>query len=490
MKGYIGDSSITFSTALIGVCLTSFYNYLLYHSLVESFSIVFAIGVFFFAWNSRRFSKNRLILIIGYAYLFVGFIDLLHMLSYKGMGVFVGYGADLPTQLWIAARFMESLSLFLVFHFIQRKCNTTLIFLGYVFVTTILLLSIFYLEIFPECLIEGSGLTPFKKTSEYIISLILFVTILQLFKIRGLFEKQVFRLLLISLILTIFSELAFTLYVNIDGLSNLVGHIFKIVSYYLIYKAVIELGLEKPYGLMSRSLKQSEISLMDVNQKLRLEIETRNKVQSQLEDSLQEKETLLREIHHRVKNNMAIISSLLNLQIDKVTSGNARDALQDSRLRVQTISLIHKTLSHSDRFSSINMQDYLSALGNTILKSFSAGPDIKLEIHAEGIQIAAKQVTPLSLIVTELLTNSLKYAFPTDRKGCINVSLRRLDQEMELIVADDGVGMCEGSDWEKSESLGLHLVHTLVKNQLAGSIEMVSQNGLIFKIKFTLNETS
>jgi len=136
------------------------------------------------------------------------------------------------------------------------------------------------------------------------------------------------------------------------------------------------------------------------------------------------------------------------------------------------------------------MQDYLSALGNTILKSFSAGPDIKLEIHAEGIQIAAKQVTPLSLIVTELLTNSLKYAFPTDRKGCINVSLRRLDQEMELIVADDGVGMCEGSDWEKSESLGLHLVHTLVKNQLAGSIEMVSQNGLIFKIKFTLNETS
>ena len=307
-------------------------------------------------------------------------------------------------------------------------------------------------------MIEGSGLTPFKKTSEYIISLILFVTILQLFKIRGLFEKQVFRLLLISLILTIFSELAFTLYVNIDGLSNLVGHIFKIVSYYLIYKAVIELGLEKPYGLMSRSLKQSEISLMDVNQKLRLEIETRNKVQSQLEDSLQEKETLLREIHHRVKNNMAIISSLLNLQIDKVTSGNARDALQDSRLRVQTISLIHKTLSHSDRFSSINMQDYLSALGNTILKSFSAGPDIKLEIHAEGIQIAAKQVTPLSLIVTELLTNSLKYAFPTDRKGCINVSLRRLDQEMELIVADDGVGMCEGSDWEKSESLGLHLV--------------------------------
>ncbi|UCC60417.1 MAG: PAS domain-containing sensor histidine kinase, partial [Dehalococcoidia bacterium] len=197
---------------LLGLYLTSRTNYLLFHSLAELFSIIVAIGIFALAWHTRRSLANNYILFIGIAYLFVGGIDLLHTLGYTGMGVFTGYGTNLPTELWIAARYIESLSLFIAPLFIGRKLNANLAFIGYALVTALLLVSIFTWNIFPDSFIEGTGLTAFKKTSEYVISAILLGSLYLLSRKRTEFDRTVFRLLAASIIVTIGSELLFTLY--------------------------------------------------------------------------------------------------------------------------------------------------------------------------------------------------------------------------------------------------------------------------------------
>lgn len=243
---------------LVGLCLSSLYNYLLFHSVAELFSIIIACGIFMIAWNSRQFIHNNYLLFIGVAYLFVGGLDLVHMLSYKGMTIFRGYETNLATQLWIAARYVESLSLLIAPLFFRRRLRTTLILLEYSAVFVLLLLSIFYWNIFPVCFVEGTGLTSFKKISEYVISLILLTSIALLFKNRQEFDRTVLRWVIGSISLTVASELCFTFYMDAYGISNLIGHYFKILSFYFIYKAIIETGLAKPYDLLFRDVKRSE----------------------------------------------------------------------------------------------------------------------------------------------------------------------------------------------------------------------------------------
>jgi PAS domain S-box-containing protein len=248
--------------------LASLYNYLLFHSLAEIFSIVVACGIFMVAWNSRRFLDNNYLLFIGIAYLFVGGLDLIHTLTYKGMGIFEGYGTNLATQLWIAARYTESLSLLIAPLFFRRKLKINLLFFTYTLALSLFLICIFYWNIFPICFVEGVGLTPFKKISEYIISLILLASIVLLLKNRGEFDRDVLKWVVWSILVTIASELAFTFYVDAYGFSNLLGHFLKIVSFYLIYKALIQMGLTRPYDLLFRNLKQSEVLLREEKNKI------------------------------------------------------------------------------------------------------------------------------------------------------------------------------------------------------------------------------
>lgn len=246
---------------LLGLFVTSRFNYLLFHSLSELFSIVVACSIAVLVWNSHRFLDNACLVFIGIAYLFVAGLDFLHTITYTGMGVFEGYGTNLPTQLWIAARYMQSLSLLAAPFLIGRKVRIPFILLAFSVVTSLLSASVFYWQIFPACFVEGAGLTPFKKISEYVISLFLLASIAALLRKRRAFEADVLRLLVASVVVTIASELAFTLYVHVYGLSNLIGHFLKIVAFYLIYKAIVETGLRRPFALLFRNLRQSEKAL-------------------------------------------------------------------------------------------------------------------------------------------------------------------------------------------------------------------------------------
>jgi len=250
-------------SGLFGFYLISRSNYLLFHSLAEGFSIVVAGGIFMVFWNSRRYLDNSYYLFVGIAYLFVATMDFIHTLAYTGMGVFPGTDANLATQLWVATRYLESLSLLAAPLFIHRRLKSGFVFAGYLIVVSLSLASIFYWNVFPDCFVEGRGLTPFKKISEYLISLFLVTSIVLVFQKREKFDARVLQLLVASIGVTVASELAFTLYVHVYGLSNFFGHIFKIVSFYLIYKAFIEAGLTRPHDLIFRELKQKEQELRE-----------------------------------------------------------------------------------------------------------------------------------------------------------------------------------------------------------------------------------
>jgi len=287
---------------LSGLYLTSLYSYLLFHSLSEIFSIVVACGIFMIAWNSRQFLDNNYLLFIGIAYLFVGGLDLLHTLAYKGMGVLQGYNANLPTQLWIAARYIESFSLLVAPLVLGRKLRSSFVLMGYFLVVSILLASIFHWRIFPDCFVEGVGLTPFKKWSEYIICLVLISSIGLLVRKQKEFDRVVLKLLVASIFLTIAAELAFTFYMSVYGISNLFGHFCKIISFYLIYKAIIQTGLTKPYDLLFRNLKQSEEALRGKEAALRQShFELERRVEERTADLMKANEQLKQEIEERKK---------------------------------------------------------------------------------------------------------------------------------------------------------------------------------------------
>ena len=242
---------------LAGLYIASLYNYLLFHAIAEGFSIVIACGIFMLAWNTRWYSDNNYLLLIGIAYLFVAMLDFVHTLSYSGMPIFAGHGANTATQLWIGARYMEALTLLLAPFIAYRRIPPGACFAVYGLAAAAFLLSIFYWPVFPDCFLRaGGGLTPFKIVSEYVICLLLLLSALVFIYRREAFERRVLFFLLGAIAAAILGELAFTTYASVFGFSNLLGHYFKIVSFYLLYKAVIETGLERPFSLLFRDLNQ------------------------------------------------------------------------------------------------------------------------------------------------------------------------------------------------------------------------------------------
>jgi signal transduction histidine kinase len=276
--------------AIAALYLLSRVNYLLFHSSVEVFSIVIAFAIFAIAWNARRMMDSNYMLFIGIACLFVGGVDLLHTLAYRGMGVFPEQGSNLATQLWIATRYMLSFSLLAAVFFADRKFRPSAVMAGYFAVTALLLGSIFYWGNFPTAFIEGVGLTPFKVASEYVISLILLSAIWLLYTKRSAFSGSVVKLMVAAMAVSIAAEMAFTLYTDVYGVANVIGHLLTVVSFYLIYKALIETGLTKPYDLLFRDLKQNEIALgeytnelTEVNDRLVQEVADRKKAEAALQ---------------------------------------------------------------------------------------------------------------------------------------------------------------------------------------------------------------
>ncbi|MBV6342338.1 response regulator [Candidatus Magnetobacterium casense] len=220
------------------------------------------------------------------------------------------------------------------------------------------------------------------------------------------------------------------------------------------------------------------------------DITQRKLYEEKIQASLQEKTLLLREIHHRVKNNMEIISSLIDLHIEEIGDKKTISMCQDMKNRIRSMSLVHKMLYQSDNLSEVNFADYTRELVTDILNSYCVEPSrVALNMDINDVYIAMDTAVPCCLIINELVTNALKHAFTEMTSGELHISLKEVgptanEKAYELIVRDNGKGIPDGFDISKSSSLGLKLVKILAEYQLKGKIEMNTKGGTEFKLSF------
>ncbi len=222
------------------------------------------------------------------------------------------------------------------------------------------------------------------------------------------------------------------------------------------------------------------VSVLEINS----DITDRKRADEQVRSSLREKEVLLKEIHHRVKNNLQIIASLLNMQAEFVTDRNARVMLEEMNTRVRSIAAIHEMLYSAPDLSQINFGGYLNLLTRDISSVYSlAGGQVVAEVNASPVSLDITQAVPCGLIVSELLTNAFKHAFRAGERGSLRVAFDRNDHECVLEVSDNGAGLPAGLNPASSQSMGFQLVMLLVQ-QIKGSLEVGREGGTRFSIRF------
>ena len=440
--------------ALVTLFLTSQYNYLLFHTLAEMFSVVIACGIFMIAWNSRRFMGSSYFLFLGIAYVFIGGLDTFHVMAYTGMGIFNDTDTNLPTQLWIAARYLESLSLLAAAIVVGRRLRARFVLLGYAAVFSLLLITLFYSDLFPDCFIEGIGLTPFKKVSEYVISLTLAATVFALVRKREEFDGRVFRLLIASIGITICSELAFTFYIHAYGFSNFVGHFFKIVSFYLIYKAIIETGLAKPYDLLFRNLKQNEEAIRKSEGRYRKLSHSLEEMVIEKVNELQQAESLaamgrmVSTVAHEVRNPLQNIQMGVDAMKREVQDDTDKmEILDEINYGVDTLNNIVRELLDYARPARLHYSQLpVSKIVDQALKGVSKSLEsIACQVELED---GDREITVDAVRSTEVLVNLIANAvdaMPTGGTLKIRSQFHNEDgaESLHLSVSDDGCGMSE-----------------------------------------------
>ena len=261
--------------------------------------------------------------------------------------------------------------------------------------------------------------------------------------------------------------------------------LYKNKIYSIDHRIVLPDGIERVvHG-------QAEVFFDETKKPIRMvgtiqDITERKRVEEQILTSLKEKEVLLQEVHHRVKNNMQLISSLLNLQSSQIKDKKALEALKSSQNRVRSMALIHERVYQSKDFARVNFSDYAQSLSSHLLSSYGIDPQvIKLNLDIKDVFLDINTAIPCSLIINELVSNSLKHAFPEGKKGEIEIVAHLLNEnETEFVVSDNGVGIPKEVDFRETESLGLHLVTILVEDQLHGDIKLDRAKGTSFCIRF------
>jgi len=303
LKNRVSLLDLALGLVVVGLYLTSFHSYLLFHTLAEILRVSMVVAIFMLALNVRNSLDNSSLLFISAAYVFVCGLEILHALASQGLGAFPPDEPNLAAQLWIAARYVESVSLLLAPFVLTRKLKLSSVAAGFYASTVILLATIFILRVFPACIGEGNQPTAFLTVSEFLVISFFAGAIALLVRHRDRFDKSVTRALVTSMVFSILSELSMALQLGRRGFPFLLGHMLKIVAFYYIYRAVVETGLARPLAVLYRNLKASEQAaarlneeldgrvlartdeLRGANERLRLEIDVRRRIEEELRGS-------------------------------------------------------------------------------------------------------------------------------------------------------------------------------------------------------------
>ena len=312
---------------LLVISLTRLHSFLLFHTIAELSSIVIALAAFSLVWNTRNFQENQYLQFIGLAFFSIATIDLVHTLVYKGMNIFVGYDANPSIQLWIAARFLQAISCLMAPIYLRRKFHFTRVFILYGVITAVIFALIFFWDVFPDCYIEGSGLTPFKIYSEYLISALLFISANLLWKNRQYFDPDILRLLIISIFIAIISELTFTFYTHVYGFSNMLGHLFKVLSFQYIYQAIVQTGIVNPSALLFYNMNIRQKELEDSHKTLQKRVDERTRELSIANQTLVKENAQRRAAEEQARAHLKNIQALREIDNVIISSQDVHEPL-------------------------------------------------------------------------------------------------------------------------------------------------------------------
>jgi signal transduction histidine kinase len=484
---------------LIILFFISRINFLLFHTMAEAISIIIAFAVFMFAWNTRKFLNSNYLLYIGISFIFVGFIDLLHTITYGGMNIIPlpdDQVSNVPTQLWIAARYLQSLSLLIAPFFIKKKLNLGLVVSIYHLIIIGIILSIFYWHNFPDCYLNETGLTVFKKISEYLISLVLLAAIINIWRQKTKFDSQLRNLMTLSIAATILSELSFTLYSGVYDLTNVIGHLFKISSFFLIYKAIIVAGITQPVEVLFHDLNHSKLKLMEHKKQLEsevkkavAEVEERNKMLI-LQSRHAQLGEMIAAITHQWKQPLNQISVLSTALMDawnydaldkeflEKSIGNISSVVYDMNAILDNFRNFYVPLSDDIDFELADVQLPLQAMvGKRLLKY-----DIELKYNIKPGIIITGKLNEIVQVLLILINNAVDAINVNQiRPGHIEIIGSMPNKFISIIVRDNAGGIKPEvmdklftpyftTKGKEGTGMGLFLARTIIEKHFGGSI--------------------
>ena len=452
-KVAIVRSVLLLSLAMAGLFAAKYWGgYLLFHVLTELFGVTVLSSVFVVTWNTRQRASNGYLSLLGLGCLFLGAMTLIHTLAYSGMNVIPGVsGAGRATQVWIAMGIVKAATLVVAPLFINRKINWGGVTCGYALVTALLLLSIFKWSIFPVCFVEGSGLTPFKIYAEYVICAMLLLAGVGWWIIRRSFSDYVRHMLMAGLAATILAEILFTFYISATGPSNMAGHLFVLLSYYLLYKAIVQTALTDPFDLLLSDLRANE-------QQLRLrvgELDAAREVAQRANDA---KGRFLAVLSHELRTPLTpVLASVSGLLVDDSAPATLRPTLQMIQRNIELQARLVDDLLDLARLDNgkmrldrvpIDVQHFIRHAADTCRPGFEdKGVVLELLLEAQSSWTNGDSAR-IEQIVWNLLSNGRKF---TPRGGKVTVRSFNEVQGEELLlvieVKDTGAGI--GVDAQK-----------------------------------------
>lgn len=471
---------------IVGLFITERVNYLLFHSLAELFSIIIAITLFLIMWNSKKYMVNKVLVFISSGYLFIAIIDLLHTLSYQGMSIFKDYGFY-ANQLWVAARYMESITLLIAFALpdkvnqIMRRGGNIGILIIYFLTTVVLVASILIWKIFPICFIANQGQTVFKIISEYIICLILAAAILFLWKNRRDFDEKIYTLLIGSMIFTILQELSFTLYTDNYGILNMMGHYFKIFSFYLMYRAIVKTGIVEPYNLIFRELTINEINLKEAKNAA----EVANKMKS----------SFLANMSHEIRTPLNSILGFAYILYEEEKDPEKLEKLEIIKdAGSHLLSLVNNILEFSKIEAGKIEIERLGFPIRKLLENLKKMFILKSQERHLYWEVNIDPSVPEIIVgdehrIMQVLVNLTGNAFKFTEFGGVSIQVSYMNGQLVILVKDTGIGIPESkqeaifSTFEQVDTsharkyggtgLGLSITRNLL-NLMGGTIGVIS----------------
>ncbi|MBC7953980.1 MAG: PAS domain S-box protein [Rhodospirillaceae bacterium] len=584
-----------FSLLILVLCAIWANNFLLFHTLAEMFSVVVGFAACVVAWYSRDWIGRNYLLLLGLSNLFVGGVDTIHTLGYKGLNIFENHGGNLSTQLWLSARLIEGVSLLVAVWSPQRQFRVEVV-LTVLSLVTVALVGSAFADVWPLTFIEGQGVTSFKMGFELVLAGLFLVVLIRLRRRATDFDPQIYTLLVLCVAAKILTELSFSGYSDLYGLANFIGHGLKIISAWLFLKAVVDSGLRRPqsliFGAMEREKALSDevsrhattldavlyatvdpVIMFDASGRIRFlsrageqffgrtsrelaartwregglpedimvplerlsyavldqaapmteeimlsarrgctclelqvspvagengpgavvacirDVTVRKAMEEDLKSSLNDNRVLMMEVHHRVKNNLQIVSSILQMQGWRMTDPALRRKFEEACGRILSLAKVHELLYTQESVSSVDFVLYVRTLCGDLFRMYGVREDwVRLEVEAGSLPLAVDRAEPLALIVHELVSDALKHAF-SQQGGCLTIRMAAIGRdEGSLVVADDGTNVARQLDFgAEGASLGLRMVGVLVK-QIHGSVEVRRAAGTEVEVRFPLGE--